>query len=136
MQAIFLIFMLFSLSAAAFDIKKGAVPRILFVVYEAVFFAVLFVLNRRMIPRAATGGIYALAMFSAVRLLGRKRMGKADIWYALAGAEVLSFFAWHIAMMTACCSAALYIAVSGEKKIPFIPFMSLGCISMILIKKI
>ena len=68
-------------------------------------------------------------------LFSKNKMGLADVWYAAVSAETLSFFAWHKAMFLSCIFAGVYMVSAHKYKVPFIPFMSLGCIILILIKK-
>lgn len=128
MQAISVIFAAFSLGCTVQDMKDGAVRRLTFVIYGLLLPAVLAASGcARMIPTALLKGLYGAVLFAAARKLSRNRMGLADIWYAAAGAGTLGFFEWHAAMLAGCLAALVYAAAAGKKKIPLIPFMSLGC---------
>ncbi|NLK45778.1 MAG: hypothetical protein GX297_03885 [Treponema sp.] len=127
MQVIFTIFQVFSLVVTMYDIKRGAIPRWYFIAYEILFLIILLIFNIRMILPALLRGVYALGLFSAARQLHKKKMGKADIWYAVVSAETLPFMNWHISMLIGCVLALIYMIVAKTKVLPFLPFMSLGC---------
>ena len=69
--------------------------------------------------------VYTLAFF-----ISGKRLGLADIWYSALTGMVLGPVWWYPATGIACISAVVYIVAAGKRRIPFLPFMALGGISM------
>ncbi len=129
------VFIFLSLIVSLYDIKTGKISRLFFLVYEIIFLAYIFLFKIESFLPALLCGLYALGLFLAVRILSKNKMGLADVWYAAVSAETLSFFAWHKAMLLSCIFAGVYMVSTHKYKVPFIPFMSLGCIILILIKK-
>ena len=128
-----ILFSVFSIVIALSDIKTGAVPRIAFVFA----FPVLFVLcmlsgNPHSVIVMLSGALPGLAVFLIAFVISGKKLGLADVWYSALAGLVLGVKYWYAAVTAACVAAAIWILVLKRGRIPFIPFLALGSISMLI----
>lgn len=130
-----LVFLGLSIKLSVLDVMEGKIPRYFFVVYQIFYFIYLTLFNFNKILPSFLCGFYAFCLFFIIRFMSKNKLGLADVWYAIISAETFTFFLWHIAMLSACFFAGIYIILSKKQKIPFIPFMSLGCSLVFLFHK-
>ena len=128
-----LFFAIFSSLLALMDIKTQSVPRTAFA------FAFPFFLCLKLLPasqfalRQSFSGLFAgLLIFLAVFFVSGKKLGLADVWYSALAGFVLGLRYWYMAVGAACTAAIIYIIVFKKRRIPFIPFLALGSISMLI----
>jgi len=122
-----LLFAFFSAAIAAADIKTGKVPRLAFVFAFPVFFILRIPLDER--PsywEPIVGCLAGLCVFLLVFYISGRKLGLADVWYAALIGLVLGPLWWYAAIGGACVAGIIYILVSRQRRIPFIPFMALG----------
>jgi hypothetical protein len=125
-----ILFLIFSFTIALFDIKTGLVPRIAFVLAFPMFFGLCLLSgNPYSVVVMLTGALLGLSIFLFAFMISGKRLGLADVWYAALTGLVLGPWLWYAAMFCACISGIVYILVSGQRKIPFIPLMALGSVA-------
>ena len=123
------LFSLFSVIIAAADIKTGKVPRIAFIIAFPVFF-LLRVLSNEQLPywEPIAGSLAGLTVFLLAYFITGKKLGLADVWYSALIGLVLGPWWWYAAIGGACIAGIIYILVSKQRRIPFIPLMALGSI--------
>ena len=128
-------FALFSIAIAAADIKTGAVPRFAFIAAFPFFF-VFGLLQAEAHPAGAalTGTLLGFFVFTLAYFISGKKLGLADVWYSALIGLVLGPLGWYAAISGACVTGVIYIFVSKQRKIPFIPCMALGSIIINIIK--
>ena len=135
------IFAIFSLQLSYLDIKYGEIPRHFSIfMLICLFFTHIStfatnntpLLNSVTIP--LTGTLFASIIFGFVYFATQKKMGLADIWYAIGAGFVLGSKYFIISVLIACVTAGIFFAISHfaqkkgktEKSIPFIPFLTMG----------
>jgi prepilin signal peptidase PulO-like enzyme (type II secretory pathway) len=125
------LFFLFSLVIAIFDLKKGIVPRVVFLLAFPVFF-VLHLLKADNYPLyvAFTGAFLGFIIFILAFFISGRKLGLADIWYSSLIGLVLGPVWWFPAIGIACLSGASWIIISKKHRIPFIPCMAIGGVSI------
>jgi prepilin signal peptidase PulO-like enzyme (type II secretory pathway) len=130
-----MLFTVFSLCIAAADIKTGAVPRIAFIA-AFLFFLAFSVMTKGhfALPTAIAGTVLGLAVFLPAYFITRRKLGLADVWYSALTGLVLGPLYWFFATGVACFTGIVFIAVSGRRRIPFIPCMAIGGVSMAFVK--
>jgi prepilin signal peptidase PulO-like enzyme (type II secretory pathway) len=123
------LFTLFSAAVAAADIKTGKVPRAAFVFAFPLFFILKVLTDGRLgLWESAAGSLSGLVVFMLAYFITGKKLGLADVWYSALVGMVLGPWRWYAAMGGACTAGAIYILVSKQRRIPFIPFMALGSV--------
>jgi len=139
------IFAAFSVFMTAQDIKTQKVSRWCSVALLVVSVAarLVFCVGEEQVGFVASAAI-GLLVFEAVRLVVKKRLGLADVFYSGSSGALLGFDLWLAACAIACVAAAgvIYLRVrkatrAGEEftkdtalrmPVPFIPCMFLGAI--------
>lgn len=130
-----LIFIFFSFAVAVSDIRTGEVPRLVFLAAFPIFFGFIFLQHEQFPLKIALAGTsLGLIVFLLVYFISRRRLGLADVWYSGLIGMVLGPWDWLLAITSACIAGIIIIIVSKRKRIPFIPFMAMGSIVMILIQ--
>ena len=126
-----ILFSIFSFAIAVSDLKTGAVLRIVFVFAFPVFF-VLYLLSENHLSAVImlAGALLGLFIFLLTFVISGKRLGLADVWYSALIGLVLGPWLWYAAMFCACIAGIVCILISGRRKIPFIPLMALGSVSV------
>ena len=129
-----LVFSYFSLIVSYLDIKHGEIPRefSIFMLFCVFFTKLSSPLYTVIIP--ISGALFAGFIFSLVYFTTKKKLGIADIWYAIGSGFVLGIKSFIISVLFACITAFIFFIVvhfiqkkgKQEKSIPFIPFLSLG----------
>lgn len=129
------VFALFSLAVAAADIKTGMVPRIAFIAAFPVF-VTLSLLRAEHYPLWAVfvGAGLGLFVFALAFFISGRKLGLADIWYSGLIGLVLGPLWWFPAIGIACLAGVIYIVVSHNRRIPFIPCMAAGGVAMSVIQ--
>lgn len=123
------LFVLFSIVIATIDIKTGKVPRAAFIIAFPAFFILRVLLDeRRPSWMLIAGCLTGLIIFLIVFFISGKRLGLADVWYSALIGLVLGLWWWYAAMGSACIAGIVYLLISRQRRIPFIPFMALGSI--------
>lgn len=126
-----IVFVLFSTAIAVMDCRTEAVPRIAFIGVFPVFFALRFLSNTGGFPYSSiTGMVIGLAVFLLAYALSKKKLGLADVWYSGVIGFVLGPLWWYAAVGIACVLGVLYVIFSRKPKIPFIPLMAIGGITI------
>ena len=131
-----LLFIPFSAVIAASDIKTGKVPRIVFVIAFPVFLILRLLLDDRSeYLEPITGCLTGLIIFLLAYFISGKKLGLADVWYSALIGLVLGPWIWYAAMGGACITGIIYMLVSKQRRIPFIPFMALGSIVASIVRR-
>jgi len=126
-----ILFVLFSAAIAAADIKAGKVPRLAFIFAFPFFFILKLLLNEHLPAwEPIMGGIAGLIVFLLVFFISGRKLGLADVWYSGLIGIVLGPLWWYAAMASACIAGLIYMFLSNQRRIPFIPLMALGSIAM------
>ena len=129
------LFTVFSFIIAIADIKTGMIPRLAFILAFPVFLALGLLQNETFsILATLAGALLGLIVFLLAYFISRKRLGLADVWYSALIGLVLGPLWWYAAMGFACVIGIIYMFVSRQKKIPFIPLMALGSVTMEIIR--
>jgi hypothetical protein len=132
-----ILFSFFSFAVAASDVKTGEVPRLAFAVAFPVFFVLCLLSgNHHSLPAMVSGALLGLDVFLLAFAISGKRLGLADVWYAVIAGLVLGPLWWYAAMFCACVAGIVYILVSGRRKILFLPLMALGSAAAIIFQLI
>ena len=128
-------FIIFSAAISLFDIKTGAVPRITFVLALPFFIVIKFFPGAPgQFYQSTLGFLAGLIIFIFAYFFSRKKLGLADVWYSALMGLVLGLMSWYAAIGIACIIGIIFILISGQRKIPFIPFMALGSILTLIFK--
>jgi prepilin signal peptidase PulO-like enzyme (type II secretory pathway) len=127
--ALKILFIIFSAIIAAADIKRGAVPRILFIAAFPLF-TVLIIFSHTPFQESVIGFLTGLLVFLLAFFISKKRLGLADVWYSALIGLVLGPWRWYAAIGIACAAGIAYIFILKKRKIPFIPCMALGAFIM------
>jgi len=126
-----IIFTLFSVAIAVMDCKTERVPRIAFISVFPVLFILKFLSNTGSFPYfSIIGMVMGLAVFLLAYTLSKKKMGLADVWYSGIIGFVLGPLWWYAAISIACVLGIIYLLFSRKTKIPFIPLMAIGGITI------
>jgi len=126
-----LFFSIFSFSIALSDVKTGMVPRIAFVLAFPVFFALCLLAEEPCPPEIlVTGALIGFFVFLAAYFVSGKKLGLADVWYSALIGLVLGPWLWYAAVFFACIAGITYMLAFKKRKIPFIPLMALGSITV------
>ena len=129
------LFAIFSLAIAMADIRTGMVPRIAFVFAFPLFFAFALLLPETHPPvHTLAGALLGLFVFLLAFFISKKKLGLADVWYSALTGLVLGPWHWYAAMCCACVTGIIYMLVLKKRRMPFIPFMALGSIAVIIIQ--
>jgi prepilin signal peptidase PulO-like enzyme (type II secretory pathway) len=128
-------FAIFSFVIALLDIKIGSAPRIAFIVAFSVFFT-LNILKAEYYPLLVSiaGMLIGLFVFFLAFFISKKKLGLADIWYSGLIGLVLGPFWWYPAIGIACLTGVAYLFIFKKRRIPFIPFMAVGSITMFIVQ--
>ena len=129
------LFVLFSIVIAIMDIKAGMIPRLAFVFAFPLFSALVFFEAPCSPAKAFAGAMLGLFVFLLAFFISKRKLGLADVWYSALTGLVLGPSWWYLAMCCACISAIVILLILKRCQIPFIPFMALGSIVMIIIQK-
>jgi prepilin signal peptidase PulO-like enzyme (type II secretory pathway) len=128
-------FLIFSCLAAFWDIRTQSVPRAVFALALPVFLFLKFLPRFQFAFWESLLGLLAgLFVFLLAFFLSGKKLGLADVWYAGLSGLVLGLKNWYAATGVACAVAVIYILVFRRRRIPFIPFLVLGSVSIQLLK--
>jgi len=129
-----ILFAFFSIIIAWADIRTGAVPRIAFV--SAFLFFIVFKasLEEGQLLESVIGVLIGLFVFLLVYAISGGRLGLADVWYSALIGLVLGPWRWYAAIGLACAAGAVYSLAVKRRRIPFIPFMALGSLVMIIMR--
>ena len=125
-------FALFSAVIALLDIRKGELPRVAFIIVFPVFLVCKVMLGRFPLLESTTGFLIALTIFLLAFFISGGKLGLADVWYSALTGMVLGPCLWYGAIGLACAGAIIVILVSGRRRIPFLPLMAFGSITMII----
>ena len=121
---------------SAADIKIGAIPRIAFIIAFPFFIAIRVLLQEQyQLWEAISGGLAGLLVFLLAYLVSGKKLGLADVWYSALIGLVLGPWWWYTAMGLACITGVIFILVTKQRQIPFIPFMALGSMAVNIIQR-
>ncbi|MCL2209992.1 MAG: hypothetical protein FWC19_07855 [Treponema sp.] len=113
--------------------KNGMVPRLAFLlIFPVLFILCLFNAEHCPLLMAIVGGFLGLTIFTIVFYLSGKKLGLADIWYSALIGMVLGPVWWFAAVGVACLAGIICIIISKKHRIPFIPCMAIGGISISL----
>ena len=114
---------------AATDIKTGKVPRAAFI-FAFPFFFILKLLLKEQLPawEPIAGAIIGLSIFLLAFFISGRKLGLADVWYSALIGLILGPLWWYAAIGSACIAGIIYILISNQIKIPFIPLMAFGSI--------
>jgi prepilin signal peptidase PulO-like enzyme (type II secretory pathway) len=131
-------FILFSITVAIMDIKKGGVPRLAFIIAFLALFTLRAVPNT-ILWLSIVGALMGLSIFLLAFFLSKKKLGLADVWYSCIIGFVLGPLHWYMAISIACILGVLYIFILKKRSgqwpaIPFIPFMAIGGVAISIIK--
>jgi len=125
------LFTLFSVIISLFDIKNGKVPRLAFIlIFPVILIIYLIKMERYLLILAISGIILGFFVFISVFLLSKRKLGLADIWYSALIGMILGPIWWFAAIGVACLAGILCIIISKERRIPFIPCMAIGGVSI------
>ena len=80
------------------------------------------------------GVLIGLFVFLLVYAISGGRLGLADVWYSALIGLVLGPWRWYAAIGLACAAGAVYSLAVKRRRIPFIPFMALGSLVMIIMR--
>jgi len=129
------LFTLFSAAIAAADIKTGKVPRAVFIFAFPVFF-VLKLLLKEQLPawEPIAGAMIGLLIFLLAFFISGRKLGLADVWYSALIGLILGPLWWYAAIGSACIAGIIYILISKQFRIPFIPLMAFGSIIIIIVQ--
>jgi leader peptidase (prepilin peptidase)/N-methyltransferase len=129
------LFAIFSLFIACGDIKTGEVPRLAFVFAFPVFLALKTLsLGWDHLLGSAIGILVGLIIFLLAFVIIKRKLGLADVWYSALTGMILGPLWWHAAIGISCFAGIIYILVLKKSRIPFIPFMALGSITVSIIQ--
>jgi len=130
------LFAAFSLFIAYSDLKTGAVPRLAFAFAFPFFFALKTWLGGwNHLCESTTGLLIGLAVFLFAFIILKRKLGLADVWYSALIGMILGPWWWYAAIGIACFTGIIYMIVSKQRKIPFIPFMAIGSVAISIIQK-
>ena len=126
----FLNFAFFSIILSWLDINYGEIPRAFSMFMLVCVIACQIATSSIQFAEA----IFAAVIFGFVYFATQKKMGLADIWYAIGAGFVLGIKYFIISVLSACVTAGIFFAISHfaqkkgktEKSIPFIPFLTMG----------
>jgi hypothetical protein len=127
-----LVFAVFSLAIAGADIKTGAVPRVAFIAAFPVFCTLRAL--RGDLSGALAGAAIGLGVFALARLITGGRLGLADVWYAGLIGVVAGPLWWYPAILVACVGGIVWILITRQRSIPFIPCMALGGLAVCVVQ--
>ena len=129
-----LVFSYFSIILSYLDIKYREIPRSfsIFMLF-CLFFTQISTSLYALIP-AIAGALFAGIIFSFVYFATNKKMGIADIWYAIGAGFILGIKYFIVSVLFSCILAffgiiaSYFVQKKGKKEhsIPFIPFLSSG----------
>jgi len=126
-----LLFAIFSAVIALSDIKTGEVPRIAFAAAFPFFFILKFLLNEHIpVWEPIAGGLAGLLVFLCAYFISGRKLGLADVWYSALIGLVFGPWLWYAAIGGACIAGLIYILISRQRRIPFIPLMALGSVAI------
>ena len=130
-----LLFAVFSLTIAISDIKTNRVPRAAFIIAFPVLL-VLKLFSDEQLPywEPIAGCMAGFFIFILVFFVSGRKLGLADVWYSTIIGLVLGPWWWYAAMGGACITGIMYVFITKQRRIPFIPFMALGSIVMSIIR--
>ena len=129
------LFAIFSLIITAADKKTGEVPRVAFVIAFPFFFVFKALLHESFPPlESIIGMLIGLVVFLIAFFISGRKLGLADVWYSALTGLTLGPWWWYAATGSACIAGIIYILVSKQRRIPFIPLMALGNIVMSIIQ--
>ena len=129
------LFALFSLVITYADVKYGYIPRFAFIIAFPLFF-IFCVFQRNIISPHIylLGALLGIAIFVLAYFVSGKKLGLADIWYSGLIGLVLGPLWWFPAIMIACLTGAVFIIAFKKQRIPFIPSMAFGSLSVGIVK--
>ena len=128
-----LFFVIFSCLVAFMDIRTQSVPRAVFVLALPVLLSLKLLLRSQFALFQSLSGLFAgLLIFLLAFFLSGKKLGLADVWYSSLSGLVLGLRFWYAAVCVACAAAVIYILLFKKRRIPFIPFLAFGSISMLI----
>ena len=85
------------------------------------------------------GAAIGILLFLLVYILSKKQLGLADVWFSGFIGAALGIVQWYAAVSIGCIAAFLFFLCSRGKwkRLPFIPFLSVGaCITELIVKNI
>lgn len=109
------------------DIRRGEVPRLGLWAGIAAAVAVRFwLLGMEAGMEGLAGCGLDMAVFAAVYVCLKGKLGLADVWYAGFAGAVFGPFWWLPALAAGCVFALGYMLLSRRRSAAFIPFMAAG----------
>lgn len=171
------IFCIFAFILSFIDIKQQKIPRFLSfsfigIIYGLrIFEAIVAVLISSKTDESLGFSHFIFAMYSpslglmlgfvvfyAIRVLTKKKLGLADVWFSAGIGTFLGYLGWYFAIAIACLMALVWIfsfalvkkirspkdnmadiaffKIIRTTKIPFIPFLSFGSLCTLLISSL
>ena len=134
MDLLKILFITFSALISLIDIKRGAIPRLIFI-FALPFFIIIIIMKNELylFQDSIIGFLAGLIIFILAYLFSKKKLGLADVWFSALIGLVLGFRHWYAAMGIACIIGIIFMLISKKCKIPFIPFMAIGSILILMI---
>ena len=126
-------FITFSVLFSLFDIITGGVPRITFIL-ALPFLIMLKIINNGLtnFHESIIAFLAGLIIFLISYFLSMKRLGLADVWYSALIGLVMGLRYWYAVIGIACITGCIFIMMSKQRKIPFIPFMAMSSIIILM----
>jgi len=129
------LFVTFSFAIALLDVKTGAVPRVAFIIAFPVFFTLNMIrVERHSLLMIIAGTLLGLFIFSLAFFISKKKLGLADIWYSGLIGLVLGPLWWYPAIGIACVAGVSCVFMFKKRRIPFIPCMAAGSVTVSIVK--
>lgn len=151
------VFIIFSIMMSVCDLRTKTVPRwmsfsllglmIFLPLLNLIFTGVSVPAVRDYILRPIVAGCFGLLLFWLVRLICRKKLGLADVWFSGSMGFLLCLNWYIVAAGLSCVLFFLYYlglsfsfskqkgkSVFDSLKLPFIPFLTAGSIIILIIK--
>lgn len=121
--------------ASVSDIRTGFISRPLLLFAIAVAIACQLILNKATAFRYIVGCAVGLAIFYLVRMVTRRQLGMADVWFSGFTGAIAGYSLLFVVLFLSCVSSLVFCLVTKRlsRKTPFIPFIFIsGCLSLVL----
>ncbi len=124
-----ILFFSFSFYFSLIDYQKGSVPRFqLFVAIILMVISIFFTGGMGRSIMSIYGCILGCMLFLLVRFVSGKKLGLADVWFSSLIGVFLGPIWWYLAVTFACLLTFCFCWFWQKRKVPFIPFLSMGAL--------
>jgi leader peptidase (prepilin peptidase) / N-methyltransferase len=134
-----IIFVLISICCVISDIKKGELPSIILIILSVVLLIFELFVDRNVFFNILTGAVMSSVLFGIIIFFSKGGIGLGDMFYQIFFASLFGCFFAAAGFLFSFWIATLVLIIpfllkkiDAKKRIPFIPFMFAGFVSVIL----